>query len=279
MNNNEKISVVLCTLNEEKRIKACLDGIKSNSPFEIIVVDGGSNDKTIEIAREYTNKIFSSNNSNLTKDRQIGIDNCQNELVAMIDSDHILKPGDLSNLIDDLYNYNLDIVQSGLEAYELNGFWVKAENEAWMLTHNKPFGIRQMIGTAPAIYKKRIFEHIQFSDEITKTIDDTDFMFRLSKLNKFRIGVGKTKIKQLHYSSFNSYLKKFYWYGKGDGEFCLKHKNRTYSMFYHLLIRYTIIFPLKALKHNYLYAAPFFVLQGITRATGAFLTFFKFYKS
>jgi len=279
MNNNEKISVVLCTLNEEKRIKACLDGIKSNSPFEIIIVDGGSKDNTIEIAKAYTDKIFSSNNSNLTKDRQIGITNCQNELVAMIDSDHILMPGDLSSLVDDLFYYNLDIVQSGLEAYELKGFWVKAENEAWKLTHNRPLGVRQMIGTAPAIYKKYIFEHIQFSDEITKTIDDTDFMFRLSKLDNFRIGIGKTKIKQLHFSSFKSYFKKFFWYGKGDGEFCIKHKNRIYSMFYHLLIRYTVIFPFKALKHNYFYAIPFFILQGITRATGAFLTILKFNKS
>ena len=104
--------------------------ITKKIPFEIIIVDGGSKDNTIEIAKAYTDKIFSSNNSNLTKDRQIGITNCQNELVAMIDSDHILMPGDLSSLVDDLFYYNLDIVQSGLEAYELKGFWVKAENEA-----------------------------------------------------------------------------------------------------------------------------------------------------
>jgi glycosyltransferase involved in cell wall biosynthesis len=275
MNNNRQISVVLCTLNEEKRIKACLDGIKSNNPYEIIIVDGGSKDNTREIAKKYTDKILVTNNSNLTKDRQIGINNCQSELVAMIDSDHILMPGDLLELVDDLYYYNLDIVQSGLEAYDLKGFWVKGENEAWNLVHNKPLGVRKMIGTAPAIYKTSIFEHIQFSDEITKTVDDTDFMFRLSKLGIFRIGIGKTKIKQLHFPSFKSYFKKFYWYGKGDGEFCIKHKNRSYSMFYHLLIRYSIIFPFKALAKSYFYAIPFFIFQGLTRATSAFVIILK----
>ena len=273
-----KISVVLCTLNEEKRIKACLEGIKSNCPSEIIIVDGCSTDNTIELAKEYTYKIIISKNSNLTKDRQIGINNCQCELIAMIDSDHILIPGDLSGLIDDLYRYNLDIVQSGLMAYNLEGFWVIAENQAWMLVHNGPVGVRKMIGTAPSIYKSKIFQEIQFSDNITKTIDDTDFVFRLSKLGNFKVGVGITKIRQLHYSSFKSYLKKFFWYGKGDGEFIIKHKKRAISMLYHLLFRYTIIFPFKAIRKNYFHAVPFFIFQGLTRFSGAVYTILKFYK-
>jgi len=276
MNNKSQISVVLCTLNEEKRIKLCLEGIKSNFPYEIIIVDGGSIDNTIEIAKIYTTKIFHSINSNLTKDRQIGINNCESDLIAMIDSDHILNPNDLSNLVYDLNFFNLDIVQSGLSAFKPKGFWLKAENQTWMLVHNKPYGVRKMIGTAPAIYKKQIFDEIQFSDEITKTIDDTDFIFRLSKLNKFKIGIGKTTIMQLHYSSFKSYLKKFFWYGKGDGEFCIKHKDRTYSMFYHLLFRYPILYPIKAIKEKCFRAVPFFILQGLTRAYGALYTILKF---
>ena len=61
------------------------------------------------------------------------------------------------------------------------------------------------------------------------------------------------------------YMKKFIWYGVGDGEFCKKHKNRAFSMFFHLAIRYPILYPLKALVSLKFRAIPFCMLQGFTR--------------
>lgn len=46
-----KLSVIIPTLNEELYIKRCIDSVKLLNPIEIIVVDGGSNDRTVEIAR------------------------------------------------------------------------------------------------------------------------------------------------------------------------------------------------------------------------------------
>ena len=69
----EKISAVVCILNEEKRLEDCLLLLLKNKPDEIIVVDGGSSDKSVEIAKKYTNNIIESKNSNLTRDRQKGI--------------------------------------------------------------------------------------------------------------------------------------------------------------------------------------------------------------
>lgn len=45
-----RLSVIIPTLNEEKNIKACIESAKKLEPFEIIVVDGGSTDRTKEIA-------------------------------------------------------------------------------------------------------------------------------------------------------------------------------------------------------------------------------------
>lgn len=50
------ISVIVLTKNEENRIQACLESVKWAD--EIIVVDSGSEDKTLEIAQKYTNKVF-----------------------------------------------------------------------------------------------------------------------------------------------------------------------------------------------------------------------------
>lgn len=49
---DKSISIIIPTYNEEKRIKACIESSKRLNPFEIIVVDGGSTDRTREIAKD-----------------------------------------------------------------------------------------------------------------------------------------------------------------------------------------------------------------------------------
>ena len=113
-----KFSVVVCGKNEEKKINKCLNSIIQNKPDEIIFVDGNSTDKTVDFVKNFTDKIFVRKNSNLTNDRQFGIDNCNNELIVMIDCDHILRENDIKNLINDLFNFKFDLIQSQLEIYK-----------------------------------------------------------------------------------------------------------------------------------------------------------------
>jgi glycosyltransferase involved in cell wall biosynthesis len=262
---NKKISVIVCVKNEEKRIFECLKLITDNNPDEIIVVDGDSSDETATIVKKFKNvKVITSKNSNLTKDRQIGINLSKNDYILMIDADHRVYKGAFSDLFFDLKFYDLDICQSCLLSYTTNGFWDKAEQQAWEVSHNKP-GRKRMIGTAPAIYKKKLFDRIQFDDKITGAIDDTDFFYRLSKFSEIRVGIGNTKIKQMHNYDFRSLYKKFYWYGKGDFEFCKKHPARASSIYYHLLIRYLFFYPFIAVLSLKFYAVPFFVSQGLIR--------------
>ena len=267
MQQENSVSVVVCVKNEAKRIHDCLSLICANNPDEIVVVDGDSSDETVTIAKKFPVKVVVSKNSNLTRDRQVGIDEARNDIVVMIDADHRLDPDSIDSLVADLYAFNLDIVQSQLCSTGGSNFWTDAEDSAWELTHNIP-GEKAMIGTAPAVYRKRVFDCVRFEDNITSTIDDTDFIYRLSKFPDIKIGIGHTKIKQYHFSDFKTYLHKFRWYGKGDGEFCLKNPNRAFSMIYHLLIRYPVIYAIKSLSKGQFKAVPFFIMQGFVRFYG-----------
>ncbi len=263
-----KLSVVVCVRNEEKRLRDCLLTIYENKPNEVILVDGDSTDGTLAIAREFPNiQIIESKNSTLPRDRQKGIDAARNELVAMIDADHRLKPGDLESLLRDMNEFEFDLVQSGLVSHANQGFWDAAEEDSWELIQNVP-GRRNMVGTAPAIYNRRVFQFARFDDHITATIEDTDLSYRLSKFPELRLGVGRTKIRQYHFADFRTYVKKFKWYGKGDGEFCRKHPERMPSMVFHLLIRYPILHSWKAIRNGRFRAVPFFILQGAMRFFG-----------
>jgi len=55
-----RISVIITALNEEERIGPCLESARGGSADEIIVVDGGSEDRTVEAARRSGAKVLSS---------------------------------------------------------------------------------------------------------------------------------------------------------------------------------------------------------------------------
>ena len=132
----EKVSVVVCARNEEQRLDRALAGIALNTPDEIIVVDDDSSDDTVAIARRYTDKIIESKTGSLTQNRQLGIDYARNNLIAMIDADHILIPGDIDRLVEDLRKYDFDMVTSQLKSYRNASLWNTAEEDSWDLTHN-----------------------------------------------------------------------------------------------------------------------------------------------
>jgi len=82
------ITTIILTYNEEKNIADCLKSVYDWSD-EIIVVDSGSTDGTLDIVKKYTNKIYSHPFENYAKQRnwsQINTD-IKNEWVLHLDSD------------------------------------------------------------------------------------------------------------------------------------------------------------------------------------------------
>jgi glycosyltransferase involved in cell wall biosynthesis len=88
------ISVILPTFNCSNFLNLCLDSIVSQEYpkdlIEILIIDGGSTDNTLEIAKIYTDKIFYNPLRTGEAGKAIGVKNAKNELIALIDSDNIL---------------------------------------------------------------------------------------------------------------------------------------------------------------------------------------------
>lgn len=257
------VTIVVCAKNEEARIGACLDSLKDQDTRRIIVVDGGSTDATVLIALNFGADVRISYAGNLPTDRQIGADRADTPLVCFIDADHRLAPGDLARLIGDLERADLDVCQAGIRIAP-GSFWNRAESDFLDLTHNVP-GERHMIGVAPTIFRRGVFARLRFSGQGTPSIDDTDFFYRLHRDTPLRTGIGSTVITQAHEGSWRSYAAKFRWYGRGDGEFCRKHPERRASMWFHLLVRYPLIYPARAIRARRPRAALYAVAQGLLR--------------
>ncbi len=86
-----EISAVIITLNEEKRLEPALislEGIAS----EIIVVDALSSDKTVKIAKKYTEKIFERKWTNFADQKNFGNDQALFPWILSLDADERLSP-------------------------------------------------------------------------------------------------------------------------------------------------------------------------------------------
>lgn len=87
-----KLSVVLATYNEEKNIGACLKAIKDIAD-EIIIVDGTSSDKTVEIAKSYGARVSVVENQQIFHiNKQKAMDMAKHEWILQLDADEIVSP-------------------------------------------------------------------------------------------------------------------------------------------------------------------------------------------
>ncbi|PIU36358.1 hypothetical protein COT03_00005, partial [Candidatus Shapirobacteria bacterium CG07_land_8_20_14_0_80_39_18] len=87
-----RLSVALATLNEERSLGNCLDSVKGLAD-EVVVVDGSSSDRTVEIAKFFGAKVIVTDNKPIFHiNKQQAIDECQGEWILQLDADEVVTP-------------------------------------------------------------------------------------------------------------------------------------------------------------------------------------------
>ena len=87
---NKKISVVIICKNESNRIRRCLESVQWAD--EIVVVDSGSTDDTLEVVSEFTDKIYQHHDwQGFGLQKRIAEDKASNDWILAIDSDEVLS--------------------------------------------------------------------------------------------------------------------------------------------------------------------------------------------
>jgi glycosyltransferase involved in cell wall biosynthesis len=85
------LSVGLVTLNEEKDLARTLNAVKDIAD-EIIIVDSGSTDKTVEIARSFNASVFIEEWKGIGRQKNSVIDKCKGKWILLIDADEEITP-------------------------------------------------------------------------------------------------------------------------------------------------------------------------------------------
>ncbi len=112
-----KVSVVLAVFNEAENLRNCLESVRDFA-YEIIIVDGGSTDKTLDIAQEFGAKIIKTDNPlifHINKNK--AIDASSGDWILQLDADEVVTQ-ELASEIKKIIKEKSDI----------NGYWIPRKN-------------------------------------------------------------------------------------------------------------------------------------------------------
>ena len=100
------ISIVIPIYNAEKHLRECIESVleQDYTEFELILVNDGSKDSSLEICKEYEQKdnrirVLSKENGGVSSARNLGIDNATGDYITFVDSDDLLSKGALSTML------------------------------------------------------------------------------------------------------------------------------------------------------------------------------------
>ncbi len=173
-----KISVIVPVKNEEEKIGRCLDVIfhQTLKPFEVIVVDGHSADRTEENAKKFPIGFLYENYHTRAGACQIGVENAKGDFIAFTDADCIPEKNWLENLVKELDINEIIGAGGGIKNIG-DGLWEKSINLA----------MNTFLGSANSI-QGRLFIDKRF----VKSISGCNSMYR--KKDVLNVGGFNTKL-------------------------------------------------------------------------------------
>lgn len=211
------VSVVVTTKNEEKNIGNCLESIaKQTYPqgqIEVIVVDNNSTDKTCEIARQYTNKVYNFGPERSAQ-RNFGIfQKSKGKYILFLDADMSLSPELLEKAVDKLESSSL-IALYIPEIVLGNSFWSQVRR------FERTFYSATVIDCVRIIRKDMLEKTGGFDESLTGP-EDWDLDKKIRKLGPVDVLDSKDAVIYHNETGFSikTYLAKKSYYAQSFAEY------------------------------------------------------------
>jgi len=208
-----KVSFYIPCFNAQGTIASCLDAVlKQTYPVEeVVIIDDGSDDKTVEIASSYPVRIVRQVNKGLSAARNIAIKNINTEFIASVDADCLPEPDWLRHLME-RFNSSKIAGAGGnlLETYSSTVF------DLWRSVHMKQHweektAVSFLFGSNTVFRKKALVKAGLYNESLKNNYEDVEICNHLKKKGYNLIYEPKAMVDHIKsddlYSILNTYWK------------------------------------------------------------------------
>lgn len=241
------LSVIIITKDEQDRIKACLESVKWAD--EIVVLDNGSTDETLEIVKKYTDKVLIFKDQDFSTLRNKGMEQVKGEWVLYVDSDE--------RVLEQLKN-------------EIEALIAFDENSAYAISRkNIIFGSEVKYGPF-------------FPDWVIRLLKKKDFETWIGKVHeypKFKGKLGYTKNSLLHltHRDIDQIVLKSLEWSKIDAKLRFEARHPQMSGWRFIRILFTELFN-QGIKRGGFFNGSIGVMDSILQTFSLFMTYVRLWQ-
>lgn len=188
------ISVVIPLYNKECAITSTLQSVINQTyiDWELIVVDDGSTDNSLEVVRSFVRSLIPSfkirvihkENGGVCSARNCGIREAKGEYVALLDGDDLWKPTFLEEQIKLIQDFPESAMWGVNTAFIKNGKtykWEQGMGDGYRGYVDNYFGTKHndLFCSSSVVIRKDVFEHVGCFDERISASEDLDMWYRI----------------------------------------------------------------------------------------------------
>jgi len=178
------ISIVIATYNARQNIQNCLESLilQKNEKVELIIIDGGSTDGTLDIIRDNTNVInywISEPDNGIYEAWNKGITQCHGDWIMFLGADDRLFPDAIASYLDfinsDKSIDQIDLISSRVQMIDSMGNPIRIKGWSFQW----PLFLKEMtVAHVGALHSRKLFEKYGLFDTSYKIVGDYELLLR-----------------------------------------------------------------------------------------------------
>ncbi len=180
------LSIVIPSYNQAPYLTEAIESALAQG-VEVIVVDDGSTDGSLEIAKKYPVRLISQVNKGLSSARNTGIMNATTDYILFLDADDMLLDGCVKEILEVIDQTDADIVSPSFRAFGVNN------GECILMQDPKigDFALANRIAYCSAVKREALLECGGYSPRMTHGYEDYHIWFDLLSRGKRIVTIPK----------------------------------------------------------------------------------------
>jgi glycosyltransferase involved in cell wall biosynthesis len=237
---SKDITVAVVCFNEIQNIGKCLDSLLSQSiePYQILVIDNGSTDGTVEVIRRYEKenpviKMLTNPIIGIARSRNIAVGKCLTKLLAFTDADTYASKDWLKKLQDGFTKYRKTIPHlvavggSNVPTEQLLALYLDSFLGTGTSIQGRIYPTDRLVSHIPCVNVLYDLQAVRlvngFDESLGNIIEDEDLTLRLCQHHYQFMYIHDAFVNHAINPNWGLWLHKMFLYGVGRSIFVIKH--------------------------------------------------------